>query len=49
VTTARKDVAVRKRFQGIPAQIKWRKEINAAALPPRALPAKFRPGLKEGT
>jgi hypothetical protein len=39
VTTARNDVAVRKRFRGISAQVKWRKENNAAALPPTALPA----------
>jgi hypothetical protein len=39
VTEARNDVAVRKRFRGIYAQVKWRKEIIAAALPPRALPA----------
>jgi hypothetical protein len=39
VATARNDAAARKRFWGISAQIIWRKEINAAALPPRALPA----------
>jgi hypothetical protein len=39
VTTARNDVAVRKRFRGISALFKWRKEIKAAALPPTALPA----------
>jgi hypothetical protein len=39
VTTARNGVAVWKRFRGISAQVKWRKEINAAALLPTALPA----------
>jgi hypothetical protein len=39
VTTARNDVAMRKRFRGISAQVKWRKQIDAAALPPTALPA----------
>jgi hypothetical protein len=39
VTTARNDVAVQKRFRGISAQVKWRKEISVAALPPTALPA----------
>jgi hypothetical protein len=42
VTEARNDVAVRKRFQGISALVKWRKEITAAALPPTALPAILR-------
>jgi hypothetical protein len=39
VTEARNDVAVQKRFRGICAQVKWRKQINSAALPPTALPA----------
>jgi hypothetical protein len=42
VTIARNDVAAWKRFRGIYAQVKWRKEINAAALPPTALPAILR-------
>jgi hypothetical protein len=39
VTEARNDVAVPKRFRGICAQVKWRKEIHDAALSPTALPA----------
>jgi 3-oxoadipate enol-lactonase len=39
VLTARYDAAVPQRFRGIYAQVKWRKKIEAAALPPTALPA----------
>jgi hypothetical protein len=39
VLAARYDAAAQQRFRGLYAQVKWRKEIIAAALPPTALPA----------